>query len=120
MKNWSTRTSLATATVALAVPLLVGSPAATADPGTYTVADRAYLSDLAAEQTGTIGGTPRAKVEVGVATCGALRTNPVQRVVDTGIRAGISGWDVAVLVTSASRNYCRDTWPRVRTWAEAV
>lgn len=37
MKNLSTRTSLATATVALAVPLLAVSPAATADPGRYTL-----------------------------------------------------------------------------------
>lgn len=36
MKNWSTRTSLATATVALAAQLLAASPAATADPGHYT------------------------------------------------------------------------------------
>lgn len=120
MKNWSTRTSLATATVALAAQLLAASPAATADPGTYTRADRAYLTDIATEQTGSLDGTPRQLVELGVATCGALRTNPVQTVVDTGIRAGITGWDTGVLVSAASRNYCPDTWPAVRTWAEAV
>ncbi|MGC5027446.1 DUF732 domain-containing protein [Tsukamurella sp. DT100] len=95
-------------------------PAATANPGAYTRADRAYLADLAAEQTGSIGGTPRSKVELGVATCGALRTNPVQAVVDTGIASGISGWDTGVLVSAASRNYCPDTWPRVLAWAEAA
>lgn len=108
---------------ALALALTLGTlPApAYASPvqGTLTAADTAYLTDLA-EQTGTITGTPRAKVELGIATCGALRTNPVQRVVDTGIRAGISGYDTGVLIASASRNYCPDTWPRVLDWIEHV
>lgn len=118
-KNWPTRIKLATATVLSVAPLLAVSPAATADPGTYTLADRGYLVDLT-EQQGSIGGTDRDRVELGVATCGALRTNPVQRVVDTGIAAGITDWDTGVLVTAAARNYCPDVLPRVRAWAEAV
>ena len=110
------------AALALAIALAGAAAPAHAEPaeGVFTRADRAYLADVAAEQTGTIGGTNRSKVELGVATCGALRTNPVQRVVDTGIRSGISGWDTGVLVSAASRNYCPDTWPAVRTWAETV
>ena len=109
------------ASAALSLATTLAAPAASADPseGTFTRADRAYLADLT-EQRGSIDGTPRQLVELGVATCGALRTNPVQSVVDTGIRAGISGWDTGVLVSAASRNYCPDTWPAVRTWAEAV
>lgn len=104
---------------ALSLATTLAAPAATADPGTYTAADRAYLADLTS-QSGTIGGTPRARVELGVATCGALRTNPVQTVVEVGIASGFSGWDTGVLVSAASRNLCPDTWPAVRTWAETV
>ncbi|TWS24434.1 DUF732 domain-containing protein [Tsukamurella sputi] len=117
----TSRIKIAAVVTGVAAALLAGGGYAQAEPqGTLTVADRAYLADLAAEQTGTIGGTPRAKVELGVATCGALRTNPVQRVVDTGIRSGFSDWDTGVLVSAASRNYCPDTWGRVLAWAEAV
>lgn len=107
-------TATATALLTTAAP----TQAAPAE-GAFTRADRDYLTDLT-EQRGSITGTPRQLVELGVATCGALRTNPVQRVVDTGIRAGITGWDTGVLVSAASRNYCPDTWPAVRTWAEGV
>lgn len=102
-----------------ATALLAAAPTP-AHADTFTVADRQFLGDVAAEQRGTLGDDPRQQVELGVATCGALRAWPVQTVVNTGISAGISGWDTGVLVSAASRNYCPDTWPAVRTWAEAV
>ncbi|BDD81471.1 hypothetical protein TPB0596_12340 [Tsukamurella pulmonis] len=105
------------ATLALAIALAGAAAPAYADE--FTHADRDYLADLA-EQRGTLGDDPRQQVELGVATCGALRAWPVQTVVDTGIASGIDGYDTGILVAAASRNYCPDTWPRVIDWIEHV
>lgn len=109
-----------TATALTAAALALTAAPATVHADQFTATDRAYLRDLAAEQRGSIGGTDRAKTELGIATCGALRTNPVQDVVEVGVESGFSGYDVGALIGAASINYCPDTWAAVQAWAANV